>query len=328
MTNKKSIPDGWLPVSAIGKPITGTKFLPFKVPLKETLCNNLESNERFSPTILMEKEPNVQLIIDLTNTTRYYDKNEFTRKGVDHAKIYCPGRMVPPAGMMNRFFDVVDKFMKSANVEDKFIGVHCTHGINRTGYFICNYMIQKMGYTPTDAISAFQDARGHKIEREYLIDELLKPDQTPDISLGEREDHTRIVDNNYDDYRSYSTDHIPNERSHPAEYIPSSRPPLFPPPIPPYRPPHMRNMFPPIVPSYASRDPYQPPPEMLPPPVYNSRKRSFDQYSRQSQLNYYDGEEDCGGSRYGNSYNQGSRYRKSNRGTRIPNRARGGTRDD
>lgn len=34
----------------------------------------------------------------------------------------------------------------------KLIGVHCTHGLNRTGYFICRYLIQKMGLTPADAI--------------------------------------------------------------------------------------------------------------------------------------------------------------------------------
>lgn len=36
---------------------------------------------------------------------------------------------------------------------DKFIGVHCTHGINRTGYFICNYMVHRLGFNVQDAIN-------------------------------------------------------------------------------------------------------------------------------------------------------------------------------
>lgn len=35
---------------------------------------------------------------------------------------------------------------------DDVIGVHCTHGLNRTGFFICKYMIEKLHYYPAQAI--------------------------------------------------------------------------------------------------------------------------------------------------------------------------------
>jgi protein-tyrosine phosphatase len=35
---------------------------------------------------------------------------------------------------------------------DLLIGVHCTHGLNRTGFVVCNYMVQEMGMTADDAI--------------------------------------------------------------------------------------------------------------------------------------------------------------------------------
>lgn len=38
-------------------------------------------------------------------------------------------------------------------VSDSLIGVHCSHGLNRTGYLVCRYMIQKMGTHPQEAIS-------------------------------------------------------------------------------------------------------------------------------------------------------------------------------
>lgn len=34
------------------------------------------------------------------------------------------------------------------------IGVHCTHGVNRTGYLICHYMIYSLGMSPMDAIES------------------------------------------------------------------------------------------------------------------------------------------------------------------------------
>jgi protein tyrosine/serine phosphatase len=36
---------------------------------------------------------------------------------------------------------------------DKWIGVHCTHGLNRTGFLICRFLIQELGW---DAQRAMQ----------------------------------------------------------------------------------------------------------------------------------------------------------------------------
>lgn len=35
---------------------------------------------------------------------------------------------------------------------DRLIGVHCTHGLNRTGLMICAYMIQYCNIQPSDAM--------------------------------------------------------------------------------------------------------------------------------------------------------------------------------
>ena len=37
-------------------------------------------------------------------------------------------------------------------VLDLLIGVHCTHGVNRTGYLVCRYMIDKLDFQPKNAI--------------------------------------------------------------------------------------------------------------------------------------------------------------------------------
>ncbi|KAL1122422.1 hypothetical protein AAG570_002753 [Ranatra chinensis] len=50
----------------------------------------------FTPQRVLQICPDIGLIVDLTNTTRYYDKQDFTRKGVEYEKVTCPGHVVPP----------------------------------------------------------------------------------------------------------------------------------------------------------------------------------------------------------------------------------------
>lgn len=36
---------------------------------------------------------------------------------------------------------------------DKLIGVHCTHGLNRSGFIICRYMIEELNIPPLETIA-------------------------------------------------------------------------------------------------------------------------------------------------------------------------------
>lgn len=38
-------------------------------------------------------------------------------------------------------------------VADKLIGVHCTHGLNRTGYLVCRWVVRKLSYVVASAAS-------------------------------------------------------------------------------------------------------------------------------------------------------------------------------
>ena len=169
----KSIPEKWLEYKPYGSVINGTKILPFKVPLKETVSNNLEPEQRFTTSILLQAVPRLKYIIDLTNTDRYYDEKEFTSCGVKYEKIMVRGREIPPMDVVKKFFKTMDDFM-SACGEDDLVGVHCTHGINRSGYLICRYLIQQLGWEIEDSLKAFEDARGYPIEREIYINALKR----------------------------------------------------------------------------------------------------------------------------------------------------------
>ncbi|XP_063992537.1 RNA/RNP complex-1-interacting phosphatase [Diachasmimorpha longicaudata] len=165
----KAIPDRWLQYKPYGTVIENTKFLPFKVPLKTTI--KVPPNQEFTIPVLLRAFPKLKFVIDLTNTTRYYSTNDFTTRNVGYLKIMVPGQQVPPKSCEIKFFKAVDKFLATAK-DDEVIGVHCTHGLNRTGYLICRYMVERLGWAADDAVKAFQVARGHPIERQAYIDEL------------------------------------------------------------------------------------------------------------------------------------------------------------
>lgn len=173
----KRMPDKWLDYTSIGKQVPNTRFLPFKVPLKDDVCEKY--GESFTTNQLLELHPKLKLIIDLTNTNydRYYYSDDFKKHGIHIEKIKCIGGpgVIPTKLQVKEFQDIVDWFLASKGARsDSLIGVHCTHGLNRTGYFICKYMTDKLRINPQTALDSFEEARGHRMERQLLIQDILK----------------------------------------------------------------------------------------------------------------------------------------------------------
>ncbi|XP_019580322.2 uncharacterized protein LOC109443880 [Rhinolophus sinicus] len=179
MVKKNSIPYGWRTVTPIGHPLPGTRFIAFKVPLKGAVNQRLTPTQKFTPKDLVSaiKALNVELglIIDLTYTTRYYEVKDLP-KSVHYKKLYTVGLEVPDNTTILQFKKCVRKFLWENAENDKLIGVHCTNGINRTGYLICRYLIDVEGWDPDTAIQAFGEARGHQIDGcVYLADLKTQP---------------------------------------------------------------------------------------------------------------------------------------------------------
>lgn len=47
---------------------------------------------------------------------------------------------------------MIVRLHKVFSLAGALIGVHCTHGLNRTGYLICKYMVQRNGVSAEKAI--------------------------------------------------------------------------------------------------------------------------------------------------------------------------------
>jgi atypical dual specificity phosphatase len=166
---KGGVPERWENYSNIGDIVKGTRFVPFKVPLKSHLLSLVPEgvDANWGLENLKESCPKLVLIVDLTNTARYYSSQHAQKLGFKYAKIMTQGHQVPNDDVVKQFYKAVSQVLDEEG--DGVVGVHCTHGLNRTGYLICRYMVEKLGMDPEAAIAAFDTARGHKQERENYL---------------------------------------------------------------------------------------------------------------------------------------------------------------
>eukprot|EP00898_Chlorokybus_atmophyticus_P003802 jgi/Chlat1/4422/Chrsp29S04391 len=175
-----NIPEGWLECPPFGEPLEG--LIPSKVPLGAAFAERMDPRHHFTPAIAVERlrrlGREVALVIDLTNTNRYYKAQEWSNLGVRHLKIACKGRNeTPDAETVNEFVFEVSKFVyqqmeaRQHGKTPKYCLVHCTHGHNRTGYTICQYLARTMGGSVESVVKRFAAARPPGIYKEqYLID--------------------------------------------------------------------------------------------------------------------------------------------------------------
>ncbi|THF94830.1 hypothetical protein TEA_014330 [Camellia sinensis var. sinensis] len=121
------------------------------------------------------------LVIDLTNTSRYYHASDLKKEGIKHVKvgngqlneIQCKGRdSVPDNEAVNYFVYEVSLFLTRQKHSKKYIIVHCTHGHNRTGYMIVHYLMRTLSISVTQAIKLFADARPPGIYKPDYVDAL------------------------------------------------------------------------------------------------------------------------------------------------------------
>ncbi|CAF4926224.1 unnamed protein product [Rotaria sp. Silwood1] len=171
------IPDRWLDYLGVNSWVQNTRFIAFKCPLKPEMQKHLTEERRFTLGDLVErlddKGKELGLIIDLTNTDRYYKAVDIADAQIQYYKLMTPGHhQIPSETCYQQFANVVRKFLEENKNNDKLIGVHCTHGLNRTGYLIVRYMIEQMDFEPNEALEAFNRARGHSMEK--YTEDLLK----------------------------------------------------------------------------------------------------------------------------------------------------------
>ncbi|USC25988.1 ptp [Palpita vitrealis nucleopolyhedrovirus] len=164
-------PNRWHNYLQCGKVIQNSNIICFKTPLQFELFTYI-TNEDDVWTVqqIVKRFPKMGAVIDLTNTSKNYNGVDFLKQGLLYKKIRVPGQMLPTDDMVDKFIHTMQEFTEKC--PGMLIGVHCTHGVNRTGYMVCKYL-QTLGISPQESIHKFEKARGHKIERQNYILDLL-----------------------------------------------------------------------------------------------------------------------------------------------------------
>lgn len=179
-SKKNRIPDNWLDVAKMGTIVGPSRFVPLRVPLDAKYLPQFydQTEEVWTPGTFLELQKtqnlNVKMIIDLTNTCKYYDgEHEFKDSGLEYVKLKIEGFNNPPDGRdVAKFMIIVDDFI--ARKPDGVIAVHCTHGLNRTGYLIVTYMVKRLGFTVTAALEAFRKARPPGLIKHMYVEDLYQ----------------------------------------------------------------------------------------------------------------------------------------------------------
>nr|XP_048319857.1 mRNA-capping enzyme isoform X2 [Ziziphus jujuba var. spinosa] len=173
--DKSRLPPGWLDCPAFGQEIA--YIIPSKVPLSEAYNDSIPPGRRYSFKQVVHQQRvlgrKLGLVIDLTNTTRYYSTQDLKKDAIKHVKIQCKGRdSVPENSSVNQFVYEVLQFISRQQHSKKYILVHCTHGHNRTGYMIVHYLMRTRLMSVTEAIKTFAEARPPGIYKPDYIDAL------------------------------------------------------------------------------------------------------------------------------------------------------------
>ncbi|TQD92797.1 hypothetical protein C1H46_021572 [Malus baccata] len=172
------LPEGWVGCPAYGEEISC--IIPSKVPLGESFNDHI-AGETYTPKQVIHQQRllgrEVGLVIDLTNTTRYYPLSDWTKEGIRHVKasIQCRGRdSVPDNAAVDEFLYEVSQFFSNRTDPMRYILVHCTHGHNRTGFMIVHFLVRNESISVTEAIDTFARARPPGIYKQDYIDVIYK----------------------------------------------------------------------------------------------------------------------------------------------------------
>eukprot|EP00927_Polykrikos_kofoidii_P077726 TRINITY_DN74643_c0_g1_i1.p1 TRINITY_DN74643_c0_g1~~TRINITY_DN74643_c0_g1_i1.p1 ORF type:complete len:243 (-),score=33.47 TRINITY_DN74643_c0_g1_i1:99-827(-) len=177
----------WVGCTRVGQCVPGTCIVPVKTPFEGSLADRayaeglISDEDWFSRDDLLriakEQGTPLGLVIDLVNTEKYYSGFPHSRSKIEYKKVRIPGRTIPEYSSLEEIFDLIDDFVSRR--PDKYVAVHCTHGINRTGFVVAAYLMMR-GNIPkcVKAVKAFEKARGTKIDKCYLLDALMRLEET------------------------------------------------------------------------------------------------------------------------------------------------------
>jgi mRNA-capping enzyme len=221
-TNKKlKVPNGWRQCRNFGEPINETFIFSIRVPLDARFRAKVQ-NGAFEPQHVLDWQDSaglkIGLVIDLTFTDKYYNgTKEFVAEGVEYKKIPTKGHgATPKIQDVQTFIATVTEFRRRR--PDAYIAVHCTHGLNRSGFMIISYLVDVLRMHLTTAFAAFAISNPPGMWDPEYIRTLYKQYGVP---LPKEEDlpsppawNRRVATKSGSQTKQSTKDHVNQERQH------------------------------------------------------------------------------------------------------------------
>ena len=115
----------------------------------------------------------IWVVVDISHDSPVYDPKEFEEGGIEYHKLPTISKIPPTPEETQEFIELIDRLRASHDAkDDALIGVHCHYGFNRTGFFICAFLIERLGYHTKQALDEFKAHRPDGIKHEHFINAL------------------------------------------------------------------------------------------------------------------------------------------------------------
>jgi hypothetical protein len=119
-------------------------------------CKTLRHMDKtHSPELLITHNPRIGLLVDLSGGDIAYRPSDLGKNCI-YKKLATVSKTPPTPEQTDVFVDIVTRYWRLH--PDAEIAVHCHYGFNRTGFFICQYLVEK-GMSVGDALDAFEAVR-------------------------------------------------------------------------------------------------------------------------------------------------------------------------
>ncbi|KAG2374678.1 hypothetical protein C9374_010422 [Naegleria lovaniensis] len=194
MTKKKpKIPKGWVQTEPlVGESIPNTMLIPLKCPLSPQIypAPNNVSLKLLEEYFVTTYGQCIGMVIDLC-CVDYYRRNDvplemkyqsfymnihhFNKSSHSSENSKNEGNNSSMISEMDNIVQCIDKFIEEN--PQQYILIHCTHGLNRTGFVICYYLLKKkIVNTVEDALILFKTHRKNScgLYNPFFIDLLFE----------------------------------------------------------------------------------------------------------------------------------------------------------
>lgn len=158
----------WQAVRPVSEPVAG---------IFRAMKTLREIDEIHSPeTFVREWKSKIRFVIDISHESPVYDPKGLEIGGIEYHKFPTVSKIPPSPEEVKDFIRVVDQLRsKPASPHNRgaLVGVHCHYGFNRTGFFLCSYLIEKERFGVQQAIDEFRTRRPPGIRHEHFLDTLF-----------------------------------------------------------------------------------------------------------------------------------------------------------